>query len=46
MPDASTIALFLGAVLVLVLVPGLNILYIVARSVHQGRQVGLLSVVG
>ena len=46
MPDASTIAVFLAAVVVLVLVPGPNILYIVARSVHQGRQAGLVSVAG
>jgi len=45
-PDASTLAVFLGAGLVLLLVPGPAVLYIVARSVHQGRAAGLVSTAG
>ncbi|MGH2617689.1 MAG: LysE family translocator [Thermomicrobiales bacterium] len=46
MPSLSTIAVFLLAGLVLVVVPGPNILYIVARGVHQGRWAGLVSALG
>lgn len=46
MPDTHTLVLFLGAALVLVLIPGPGVLYIVARSVDQGRRAGLLSVLG
>jgi threonine/homoserine/homoserine lactone efflux protein len=46
MPGSSTIAVFLLAGLVLVVVPGPNILYIVARGVHQGRAAGLISALG
>jgi threonine/homoserine/homoserine lactone efflux protein len=45
-PDASTLALFVAAALALLLVPGPAVLYIVARSVEQGRAAGLVSVVG
>ena len=45
-PDASTLALFVAAALALLLVPGPAVLYIVARSVEQGRSAGLVSVVG
>jgi threonine/homoserine/homoserine lactone efflux protein len=37
---------FVGAALALLLVPGPAVLYIVARSVHQGRLAGLASVLG
>lgn len=37
---------FLLAALVLVLIPGPGVLYIVARSLDQGRAAGLVSVVG
>jgi threonine/homoserine/homoserine lactone efflux protein len=37
---------FLLAALVLVLIPGPGVLYIVARSLDQGREAGLVSVVG
>jgi hypothetical protein len=46
MPQPSTLALFLLAGVVLVIVPGPNILYIVARGVHQGRTAGLISALG
>lgn len=45
-PDASTLAVFVAAALALLLVPGPAVLYIVARSVEQGRSAGLVSVVG
>lgn len=46
MPNASTLTMFVVAALTLLLVPGPAVLYIVARSVDQGRKAGLVSVVG
>jgi threonine/homoserine/homoserine lactone efflux protein len=46
MPEWSTIWLFLGAGVVLVIIPGPNVLYIVTRSIHQGRSAGLVSALG
>ncbi|BDP41666.1 RhtB family transporter [Deinococcus aetherius] len=46
MPDPSTLALFVVAALALLLVPGPSVLYIVARSLHQGRRAGLVSALG
>jgi len=46
MPDASTFALFVAAALALLLVPGPAVLYVVTRSVDQGRPAGLVSVLG
>ena len=46
MPDASTFGFFLVAALALLLVPGPAVLYIVARSMDQGRAAGLVSVLG
>ena len=40
------LSLFVGAALVLLLVPGPAVLYIVTRSIHQGRRAGLVSVLG
>ena len=37
---------FLGAALTLVAIPGPGVLYVVARSVDQGRTAGLVSVLG
>jgi threonine/homoserine/homoserine lactone efflux protein len=45
-PGAANIGLYLGAALVLLLVPGPSVLFIVARSVEQGRLAGLVSDVG
>jgi threonine/homoserine/homoserine lactone efflux protein len=45
-PDAATIGLFVAAALALLLVPGPAVLYIVARSIDQGRTAGLVSVLG
>ncbi|WP_371780476.1 LysE family translocator [Streptosporangium subroseum] len=46
MPDLTTLALFAAATLALLLVPGPAVLYIVTRSVSQGRSAGLISVLG
>ncbi len=43
---ATNLTLFLTATLVLLLTPGPAVLYIVARSVDQGRRAGLVSVLG
>ena len=45
-PDAPAIGLFVVAALALLLVPGPAVLYVVARSIHEGRRAGLASVVG
>jgi threonine/homoserine/homoserine lactone efflux protein len=45
-PDASTLGLFVAAALALLLVPGPAVLYVVTRSVDQGRPAGLASVLG
>jgi len=45
-PGATNIGLFLGAALVLLLIPGPAVLYIVARSVAQGRAAGFVSDLG
>jgi threonine/homoserine/homoserine lactone efflux protein len=45
-PGPSTLALFAVAALALAVVPGPAVLYIVARSVDQGRLAGLVSAVG
>src|SRR5512134_743290 len=44
MLDPSTLPLFFIASLVLLLTPGPAVLYIIARSVDQGRLAGLVSV--
>ena len=46
MPGPSTIALFCVAALTLLLIPGPAVLYIVTRSVDEGRLAGFASVVG
>ncbi|MCK6452566.1 MAG: LysE family translocator, partial [Alphaproteobacteria bacterium] len=45
-PGAANLGLFVGAALVLLLVPGPAVLYIVARSVEQGRVAGFVSDLG
>ena len=45
-PGATNIGLFLGAALVLLLIPGPAVLYIVARSAAQGRMAGFVSDLG
>ena len=46
MPDPTLWGLFVVASLVLLLTPGPAVLFIVARSVEQGRAAGLVSVLG
>jgi len=46
MPDFTHLALFLGAAVVLLIVPGPAVLYITARSIDQGRLAGVVSVLG
>jgi len=45
-PDASTLLLFAVASLALLAVPGPAVIYLVTRSVTQGRTAGLVSVLG
>ena len=46
MPDMTTLFLFSGAALLLLLIPGPAVLYIVAPSASQGTRAGLVSTVG
>ena len=46
MPDPSRLALFIGAALLLLVVPGPSVLYIVTQSVSHGRRAGMASVAG
>jgi threonine/homoserine/homoserine lactone efflux protein len=45
-PDPSRLAVFVAAALILLVVPGPAVLYVVARSIHQGRRAGITSVLG
>jgi len=45
-PDTQSLWLFTIAALALLLVPGPAVLYIVARSIEQGRVAGLVSILG
>jgi threonine/homoserine/homoserine lactone efflux protein len=46
MPDATTFGLFVAAALALLLMPGPAVIYVITRSVDQGRPAGLASVLG
>ncbi len=46
MPDWTTLSLFIAAASILVFIPGPNTLYIIARSVQQGRAAGTVSSLG
>ncbi len=46
MLHGSTLGIFVGAAIALLLTPGPAVLYIVTRSIEQGRGAGLVSVVG
>src|SRR6185503_17408971 len=46
MADWSGLSLFITATLILVLFPGPNSLYIIARSIQQGRMAGIISSLG
>ena len=45
-PHAPVLTVFVGAALVMLLTPGPAVLYIVTRSIEQGRAAGLVSVLG
>jgi threonine/homoserine/homoserine lactone efflux protein len=46
MPDGSTLLLFTGASLALLAVPGPAVIYVVTRSLGQGRSAGIVSMLG
>ena len=46
MPSPSTYALFVATALALLAIPGPAVLYVVGRSIDQGRTAGLASVLG
>ena len=46
MPSTEALLGFVGAALIVLLIPGLGVMYIVTRSVNQGSRAGLLSVLG
>ena len=46
LPEFASLGLFIAAALVLLLTPGPAVLYIVARSIDQGRRAGLVSMLG
>ena len=46
MPSLSTYALFIVTALALLAIPGPAVLYVVSRSIDQGRRAGLVSVLG
>jgi threonine/homoserine/homoserine lactone efflux protein len=46
MPSLSTYALFVATALALLAIPGPAVLYVVGRSIDQGRTAGLVSVLG
>lgn len=45
-PDAGTLALFAGAAVALLVIPGPAVLYIVTQSIEHGRGAGLVSMLG
>jgi threonine/homoserine/homoserine lactone efflux protein len=45
-PTPATLALFTGAALALIVVPGPAVLYVVAQAIDQGRRAGLVSAAG
>ncbi len=46
MPDLSTLSIFFIAAFVLLVTPGPAVMYIVARSIDQGRMAGIVSTLG
>lgn len=46
MPELGTLAVFVAAAFVLLVVPGPSVLYIVARGIDQGRAAALVSAAG
>jgi len=46
LPDPASLGMFAAAAVLLLVTPGPAVLYIVARSIHEGRRAGLVSVLG
>jgi threonine/homoserine/homoserine lactone efflux protein len=46
MPDPSTLTIFVTATVLLLVTPGPAVLYIIARSIDQGRAAGIVSALG
>ncbi len=46
MPDPATILVFCGVSFVLVATPGPGVIYVVGRSIDQGRRAGIASMIG
>lgn len=46
MPPLTTLGVFVAAALALLVVPGPSVLYVITRSVDQGRTAGLVSMLG
>ena len=46
LPDLAGLGVFAVAAVLLLVTPGPAVLYIVARSIHEGRRAGLVSVLG
>ncbi len=46
LPDSSSLTVFIAATVALLAVPGPAVLYIVARSIDQGRWAGIISTLG
>lgn len=46
MIDPSTIILFAGAAIILLIIPGPAVIYIITRSIAQGRAAGVVSALG
>ena len=46
MPDLATILLFCGVSFLMVATPGPGVLYVVGRSIDQGRRAGIASMIG
>jgi len=46
MPTAQNLALFALASILLALTPGPNLLYLVSRTLCQGRRAGIISLAG
>lgn len=44
--NLSQVVLFIAGAFIIVVIPGPNILYLIARSIHQGRTAGFVSVLG
>ena len=46
MPTTTTLLLFVASTLALLAVPGPSVVYVVTRTLEQGRRAGLVSVLG